>query len=247
LREFIFVRSFERWKERRSLQVVYQRYRDPIVLSGLDLLSRVMEIRRNYPARYLRSELLGQRPAQFRKNVSDDPYFQRYKLVSTIYRLSAFLGWLELYRREVTFLDTGRRRDNRELERLFEDIRRDLADGQLNQAPDRIEWSDYLIFREEQRAVGAAMITDVGAQRMVMGYGDFRVLFDDAETAELPWWLRTTANFLLDLGDKRDFRQVRLERLERDLRALIGILSPSRAPQGSGDIRPRTTHSYRRP
>jgi len=68
LREFLFVRSFERWKERRALRTVYQRYRDPIVLSGLDLISRVAEIRRAYPTNYLLAEVAAQRPTRFRAN-----------------------------------------------------------------------------------------------------------------------------------------------------------------------------------
>jgi len=243
LREFLFVRSFERWKERRALRVVYQRYRDPIVLSGLDLLSRLAEIRRTYPTNYLLSEVAAQRPARFQANTIEDPHFRRYKLVSSVYRLCAFLGWLELYRQELTFLDTGRRRDNRNLDGYLEDIRRDLADGQLNQAPDWATWTDFLIFREEQRAVGAAMIVDAGSQQTVMGYGAFLALvslLEEEQDAEI-WWLRTAANFLLDLHADRDFRRIRLERLERDIRALIGVLSPDRLPAGS-DIRPPATH-----
>lgn len=243
LREFLFVRSFERWKERRALRTVYQRYRDPIVLSGLDLISRVAEIRRAYPTNYLLAEVAAQRPTRFRANTIEDPHFRRYKLVSSVYRLCAFLGWLELYRQDLIFLDTGRRRDNRHLEGYLEDIRRDLADGQLNQAPDWATWTDVLIFREEQRAVGAAMVVDAGSQRTVMGYGAFLALVDrleDEHDAEL-WWLRTAMHFLLDLRADRDFRRTRLERLERDIRSLIGVLSPDRRPAG-GDVRPPTTH-----
>src|SRR5215469_13697512 len=48
---------------------------------------------------------------------------QQYKLISTIYRFCALLGWLELYRQEVTFLDSGRNRDNERLERCIRHIR----------------------------------------------------------------------------------------------------------------------------
>lgn len=243
LREFLLVRSFERWKERRALRAVYQRYRDPIVLSGIDLLSRLAEIRRAYPTNYLLSEVAAQRPTRFAANTNEDPHYRRHKLVSSVYRLCAFLGWLELYRQELTFLDTGRRRDNRNLEGYLEDIRRDLADGQLNQAPDWPVWIDFLVFREEQRAVGAAMIVDGGGQRTIMGYGVFLALVDvpeDERGAEL-WWLNTASRFLLDLRADRDFRRTRLERLERDVRKLIGVLSPDRLPDGA-DVRPPTTH-----
>ena len=225
LREFFLVRSYDRWKERRSLRAVYQRYRDPITLSGMELLSRTHEIARTYPPRFLCSDVLDRHPSSLTTITTDDPYFRRYKLVSSVYRLCAFLGWLELYRQEVTFLDTGRRRGNAKLDAFLSNLRGALADGHLNKAPDWREWSDRLIFREEQRAIGAAMIRDVGSQRMVMGYEEFLLLFDDPDDS--PWWLRTATNFLLDLEQTKDFRRERLRLLEQHLGGLIGILNPS--------------------
>src|SRR6266581_891878 len=108
LKEFLFVRSFERWKERRTLLSVYRKYRDPLLLAAQELRSRVAEICEQYPAAYLRSSVLDQHPKQLEANLASDPYFQRYRLVSTVFRLCAFLGWLELYRqglpRDVTAL-----------------------------------------------------------------------------------------------------------------------------------------------
>jgi hypothetical protein len=225
LREFFLVRSYDRWKERQSLRAVYQRYRDPITLSGLELLSRTQEIARTYPPSFLRSDVLDRHPSGLTTITTDDPYFRRYKLVSSVYRLCAFLGWLELYRQDVTFLDTGRRRGTADLDAFLKNLRGDLADGHLNKAPDWHEWSDRLIFREEQRAIGAAMIRDVGTRRMVMGYEEFLLYFDDLD--ESPWWLRTAANFLLDLEQTRDFRRERLRLLEQHLGGLIGVLNPS--------------------
>lgn len=225
LREFFLVRSYDRWKERQALRAVYQRYRDPIALSGLELLSRTQEIARTYPPSFLRSDVLDRQPSSLTTIATDDPYFQRYKLVSSVYRLCAFLGWLELYRQDVTFLDTGRRRGNAELDVLLKNLRGDLADGYLNKAPDWREWTDRLIFREEQRAIGAAMIREVGSRRMVMGYEEFLLFFDDLNAG--PWWLHTAANFLLDLDQARDFRRERLRQLEHHLAGLIGVLNPS--------------------
>lgn len=37
LKDFFFTRSFEQWKERRTLMSVYRKYRDPIVLGGRNL------------------------------------------------------------------------------------------------------------------------------------------------------------------------------------------------------------------
>jgi len=75
------------------------------------------------------------------------------------------------------------------LEKCIEEIRSDLADGQLNQAENWLDWKDQLIFREEQRAIGEAMIIENDQNRLVMGYGNFCILFEKSSHEEL-WWLR---------------------------------------------------------
>ena len=59
-----------------------------------------------------------------------------------------------MYRQELVFVDTEHSKTSQLLEPKLLKIREDLADGQLNDAPDWPEWADALLFREEQRAVG---------------------------------------------------------------------------------------------
>src|SRR5215475_3509223 len=146
LKDFLFTRSFERWKARRTLLTIYRKYRDPIVLAGQELSHRLAQVCGDYPPKYLRSEVLATSGVKIEKNSADDPYFMRYRLLSTVYRLCAFLGWLELYRQDLTFLDTGRRSENQRFEDALERFRSDLADGQLNEAENWAEWRDGLIF-----------------------------------------------------------------------------------------------------
>lgn len=224
LREFLFVRSFERWKERRSLLTVYRHYRDPMLLAAQELRSRVMDICTNYPHQL--PSVIGARAASqsAQANSADDPYYQRYRLLSTLYRWCAFLGWLELYRQELTFLDTGQKTINDRLEKSLEEIRGDLADGQLNDAPDCSQWSDRVIFREEQRAIGEAMIIG-GQTRVVVGYAAFHALAKRADSEDDLWWILVAPGFLLDLEQERAFRQERFSRLGDHLDATISLLA----------------------
>jgi len=224
LKEFLFARSFEKWKDRRALLSIYRRYRDPIVKTAADLQARVDDICLNYPTNYLKSSLLDFHPDLLEANSAEDPYYKWHRLISTVYRLCALLGWLELYRQDVTFLSTGKKKASKLLEQTLENIRNDLADGRLNTAPDLREWNDRLIFREEQRAIGEAMITGT-SPRMVMGYGAFRVLFDHARTEDELWWMRVALNFLLDMNDMKDFRRKRFEFLQSHLKVAINLLS----------------------
>jgi hypothetical protein len=228
LREYMFVRSFERWRDRRTLLSVFRKYRDPLLLASNELRGRIDEICKLYPPGYLARSVLDQRPSELEANSADDPYFQRYKLISSVFRLCAFLGWLELYRQELTFFDTGQRTINEQLERSLEMIRSQLGDGQLNTAPDWREWSDRLIFRDEQRAIGESMIV-ADTPRVVMGYASFHALFDQADGDDALWWLRTARGFFLDPVEERDFRRQRLEAIRDGLDKTMALLDPERA------------------
>ena len=225
LKEYFFSRSFERWKQRQSLELVYQKYRDPLMLSARELASRTIEIVTDYPTVYLNSRVLASHPKRQVKNSNEDRYFQRYKLLSTVFRFCALLGWLELYRQEITYLHSGNNKRSRELERAIELVRADLADGQLNDAKDWEEWRDTLVFREELRGIGESMIEARGAMRTVIGYGRFAELFDSDEVSSTQRWARVLLNFLLDLEVERpDFRQTRLQRLVVHLVGLMVLL-----------------------
>lgn len=232
VKDLLLSRSFERWKERMATEVVYRRYRDPLVLSAVELRTRLREIRRTYPPTFLRREVLSAGRSDFRSNSTSDPHFQFYKLVSTLYRLCAFLGWVELYRQDLTFLDSGKALGKRDPERWVDAIRSDLADGHLNKETDWTDWRDHLIFREEQRAIGSAMITHGPERRSVMGYGEFVEIFDGEGEDNLPWWLNTAWNLIVDLEPVSDFRCNRLELLHGHLRELIGILDPAKLANG---------------
>ena len=171
LKEHFFARSFELWKSRRVLEALFQKYRDPLLLSADELSIRLKEICDGYGSEYLSSSLLEKVPNRMEVTWASDSYFQRYKLESTVYRLCALFGWFELYRQEVVFLRSNRAKHNRKLESAIAAIREVIADGQMNASEDWIDWTDNLIFREEQRAIGAMMITSAGPMRTGMGYG----------------------------------------------------------------------------
>jgi hypothetical protein len=225
LKDYFFSRSFERWKQRQTLEVLYQKYCDPLMLSARELASRTIEIVDSYPTEFLTPGVLVSRPTTQLQNSTEDAYFRRYKLVSSVYRFCAFLGWLELYRQEITYLHSSSSKRSRDLEHAIRLIREDLADGQLNKAADWQSWRDTLVFREELRAIGESMIEVRGTVRTVMGYGRFVELFDAEGTSSTQKWAHILLNFLLDLEvQRRDFRQIRLRRLVIHLVDLLLLL-----------------------
>ena len=167
-------------RERRELNAVHQRFREPLCLAARELASRTTEILENYlsgakpyPPKFLRRKNLAVTASRQELTTDKDPYFVRYKLISTLYRFCAFCGWIELYRQELTFLRAANSKKTRALRAAIQAIRTDLADGHLNEADNWPDWRDLLILREEQRAVGEAMLEERGDKRVVMGYGRF--------------------------------------------------------------------------
>jgi hypothetical protein len=229
LKERIFARSFERWKTQLSLQQVARRYREPIALTALELCNRLTDVCDEYPPEFLDSSILTVvAPTRPTLTSAADPYFKRYRLVSTVYRLCAFLGWIELYRQETTYLEPEESSRTREVERAIFAIRSDLADGQLNKAQDWQSWDDALIFREEQRAIGELMIVTTGQTRTIMGYAEFAESYPRTGTLPRERWFARGAAFLLDLKRTKDFRQSRLRRLIVHLTDLAELLAPNR-------------------
>lgn len=228
VKDYYFSRSLERFKQRQALEAAYQKYRDPLMLAAGDMVSRLVEILDHYPTVYLKSSVLASQPDRQIKNSIHDAYFQKYKLVSTLYRFSALLAWLELYRQELTFLHPGDSAKSRRLEVVVHSLRSDLADGQLNKAEDWQDWRDTLVFREELRAIGESLIEARGAARSVIGYGRFCELLESETTIHVPRWGKVVLNFLLDLDEsEKDFRRIRLERFLFHLIELLELLDPT--------------------
>lgn len=231
LKDYVIARRLQEWNERQAILSLYRRYRYPILQAAKKFKARVDDVCDQYPPAYLRSELIGMHPRRLGENLADDPHYQRYRLISTLYRMCAFLGWSELYRREVdaTLLEPKRQRANRRLEEVgFEPIESQFADGQLNEAPDRLLWKDGLIFREELRAIGEGMISESHDSHSVIGYLSFVALFERAATDDTIegdlWWLRLARDFLLDMEKTRDFRRERFKRMRDSLAAVIKLL-----------------------
>ena len=198
LKEVLLARSFEQWKTKQALAQVSRKYQEPIALAAIELSTRLTRICRLYPADFMDSTLLSSVPDGSALNSADDPHYRRYTLISTVYRLCAFLGWVELYRQDTTYLDTASSSSERRVDRAIFAIRSDLADGQLNKARDWEHWHDALLFREEQRAIGESMIVSTAASRTVMGYAEFSDLFLRKPETSRAEWLRKAGAFLFD-------------------------------------------------
>lgn len=245
LKEVVFVRSFERWKASRQLEDISRKYREPIALAALELCKRLSHICDQYPTDYLSSSLLSAETVNAPLNSAQYLHYQRHRLISTVYRLCALLGWIELYRQDTTFLEANEGEPIRRVDKAIRAISADLADSDLNTAEDSSTWHDQVLFREEQRAVGESIIISSDGLRSVMGYAQFRSLYPDDVLSDQAKWIRAAATCILDPRSKKDFRQTRMQRLIVHLVDLAEVTAPSRLRDSHQIEREKYAHAVR--
>jgi hypothetical protein len=199
--DFLKRRSEERTKQLTAQELV-AKYRDPLLQSAFDLQSRIYTV------------LAGEsRP------ITDDDYFR----FNTLFLIAEFLGWLEIIRRDMQFLDLGNADATRALGVRLYTIQRLWAS--TSHSDDR-----YYIYRGEQRAIGELMIARTDTKRRddpqheCIGYASFvdrqndpkfAMWFErlvpgiDAMPAERPRRLFVLQNSLIDLIDFLDEENTR--------------------------------------
>ena len=145
------------------------KYRDPLLQSAFDLQSRIYNVLR---------------PGGFRGG-GDPDYFQ----LNTLFLLAEFLGWLEIIRREMQFLDLGAAPATKELAQRLEYVQDLLASTS--------RWRDaYYVYRGEQRAMGEVMLSpgeesaSWGPRHRCIGYAEFVTRQGDPDFAKWFAWPR---------------------------------------------------------
>jgi hypothetical protein len=154
------------------------------------------------------------------------PHEADYVRRSTVVVLAEYLGWVEILRRDVQFLDLGRSRTNREVMAKISEVGSVLS----RMSPD----SDALrLFRAHQRAVGELMVHPDGepGRRRCLGYAEFchRLETDEVFAS---WFARLLAD-VDELAADAGPSVPRLEKVQQLLIALIDLLDPKaeRFPQ----------------
>lgn len=79
---------------------------------------------------YRFKEIIDQGPATYLLADSPKSVYSDYKRISTLYRLSALLGWIRAYRKERSYLDPIHDTSPSEIEQLIGAVEGALADGQ---------------------------------------------------------------------------------------------------------------------
>lgn len=226
IKEYFLTLHFERRREKKTIDLLFNKYKDPIMLATMEFCKRLIEIYTGFPTKYLKKDILKVKPGSLIRNSAHDEHYLRYKMISTCYRMSALLGWLELYRQEITFLRSSNTKRNKDLEVCLDKLKNVFADGHIIQFEDWEDWGDYLIFREEQRAIGEFMIVNKGDSKGVMGFLKYLSYFTDKDKLTEHEALTTVINFNTDFKEGQDFRHWRYYFILIHMKELLILLDP---------------------
>jgi len=220
----------------REQQRTYARQKSQVRLSAKELRSALIKIDSAdpYPPAFLNPEFIYSQPNRPESFSPDEPYYQKYDFVSTVYRVCALLGWLELYRRDPSFL-SGPPNEKKKIEQCFLKIRKAFGDEFSSEKKENgmaDKWIDGLILEDDQRAIGEKML-EKDAPGVVIGYAAFCERkagrprrddpvgkYDDAQD----YWVWNATRFIIELNCRQPSRDFKRQRVKKLIKALDDLL-----------------------
>jgi hypothetical protein len=214
----------QRSKEEQAAEL-RARYRDPLLNAAFDLQSRLFNIvAQDFLARYARDP---------------DERSRTYAMASTLYVLSEYLGWVEIIRREIQFLDLGDEAVNQRWLGVLEQVRNVLARDDIDPV--------LRVFRADQRAIGEIMLVGPqagdGAGRLhCLGYASFVKCLDDPDFGRWFETVRTDLDALAAEPRSHVDRPVRLQNALIDLLDVIDLECKRFARERRTRLQPSGSH-----
>ncbi|WP_207958259.1 hypothetical protein [Streptomyces sp. YIM 98790] len=210
------------WTQRR-LRAVEQRdlmetYGASLAWAAFDLQSRLYNILHGQEVDRAPGPHRGFITAFLKEGTEEE---REYVRRSTAFVLAEYLGWVEILRRDVQFLDLGRSRTNQRIVTVVSQ-----AASALNKAaPGRA----FRLFRAQQRAIGELMIHPEGepGRRRCLGYAEFSARLDTDDAFRR--WFAPVLKDIDGLAEDTAPAAPRLAELQQTLIALIDLLDPKAA------------------
>ncbi|MER5624283.1 hypothetical protein ABT061_24935 [Streptosporangium sp. NPDC002544] len=191
------------------------RYRDSLLWAAFDLQSRIYNIlfghqvaREGTGRGFMQAFLL--------EGSEREAAYVRF---STAFLFAEYLGWAEIFRRDIQFLDLGRSGSNHKVMLCLANISRTLSSV-------RVGGTGFMLFRADQRAIGELMIADDSepGQRWCRGYAEFtRKVLEGGEFRE---WMQPLLDQVDTTAHDPDGATEPLIRLQHQLIELVGLLDP---------------------
>ncbi|MEU8348639.1 MULTISPECIES: hypothetical protein [Streptomyces] len=202
------------WAQRRLRTAEHRNLMDAygasLAWAAYDLQSRLYNIlnRHTVTRGFLTAFILRGSPAE-----------AEYARRSTVFVLAEYLGWVEILRRDVQFLDLGGSRTNQRVMLTITEIARALNWTYA-------ESSELRLFRAQQRAIGELMVHPEGepGRRRCLGYAEFSARLDTDE--EFRGWFRPLLADVDALAADTEPAVPRLVKVQWLLIELLDLLDP---------------------
>jgi hypothetical protein len=198
-------------RKREQREDLMSRIRDPFLQAAFDLQMRIFNIiDQRFLVTYLRCG-------------SDDE--RTYARNSTVFLLAQYMGWVEIVRRNVQFLELGDREDNRNLVNCLSGATGILSsDSFMDGSPDSNGSPLFRVFRSDQRAIGEIMIdASFSDGASCIGYASFCTRVENDKNFH-KWLSHLYAS--IEEFTKGEQSHPRLVALQHNLIDLISILDP---------------------
>ncbi len=188
---------------KQQAQLILSKYREPLINAAYELQSRIFNI--------LRLKFLDK--FYIRGNERE----KQYAVENTIYVIAQYLGWIEIIRREIQFLDLGELETTKKLSNLEDHICELFLDTRLGTV--------LRIFRGNQRAIGEIMESN----SQCLGYA----AFVQNQDPDFQYWFEPLREDIDLLAKELDKHNTRLIELQHALIDIIDFLDPDyiRYPQ----------------
>ncbi|MEV7402901.1 hypothetical protein AB0N93_21225 [Streptomyces sp. NPDC091267] len=213
---------FSYWQQRRlrawEQRTYMDRYGASLAWAAFDLQSRLYNILRGHVVDLDPSRGAGFLTSFLIRGTSSEAEFVRR---STVFVLAEYLGWVEILRRDVQFLDLGRSRVNTLIMLQISRIGATLA---------RIDTAsnDLRLFGSQQRAIGELMVHPDGepSERRCLGFAEFCAKLE--HDREFAAWFSGPLADIDSLAEDTAPAISRIGDLQAELVALIDLLDPKR-------------------
>jgi hypothetical protein len=196
----------QREAESRESQTaaLISKYRDPLLRSAIDLQSRLWNIHHNKILQRSNPRALSE---------------QDYLIHNTLYVIAEYLGWVEILRREVQFLDFGDFEMTRRLTEVFVNITQAFNTHRLDPT--------LQIFNGEQRAIGEIMMIKRSIDRSIgyecIGYATFMKRMSNPEFSR---WFVKLKDSLETMVNEPEAGRERIVLIHSKVIDLIDFLDP---------------------
>ncbi len=187
--------------KKQELEALLSKYREPLINAAYELQGRLFNILQLNFMRLFYEQ--------------GDVREQQYAIENTLYVIAQYLGWSEIIRQEIQFLDLGELETTKELTRLQDQICNLFLDSKLGKM--------LRIFRGEQRAIGEKMLIQTPKGSHCMGYARFIETTDP----HFQYWFEPLRLQLRVLANDVEQHRNKLIGLQHGLVDLIDFLDPN--------------------